>query len=168
MTEGDPLTESITMKALSAYLGIDIGTKCGFARYDQLGKGGSYMTGAWDFKVREGDSPVLRYVRFSDQLRQHLVLGVDRVFYEKVERHMGNLAARVYSSFLLKLQETCEEFDVPYEGIPVGTVKKFATGKGNAGKPLVQKACTAWGFNWKTEDEADAIAILKCGMETKL
>lgn len=156
------------MKTLSAFLGIDLGTKCGFARYDHLGKGGSYMTGAWDFKVKASDSPALRYVRFGNELRQHLALGVDRVFYEKVERHIGTIAAHVYGAFLLKLHETCDEYGVMFEGLGVGEIKKFATGKGNASKEMVGKAAVAWGFKPASEDEADAIAILKCGMETKL
>lgn len=151
-----------------AYLGVDIGTHCGFARYDNLGKGGSFMTGAWDFSITRFDSPHVRYERFGKALEEHFALGVTKVFYEKVLRHRGTTAAHVYGAFLNKLHEKCAEHGIPFEGLTVQEIKKFATGKGNAGKDLVGRACEAWGFSPKSEDEADAIAILKCAMETKL
>jgi crossover junction endodeoxyribonuclease RuvC len=156
------------MKPLDAFLGVDLGTHCGFARYDHLGKGGSYMTGARDFSVTRFDSPHIRYERFGKALDEHFSLGVTKVFYETVRRHLGTTAAHVYGAFLNKLHEKCAEYDVPFEGLSVQEIKTFATGKGNGSKDLVGKACVAWGFNPKSEDEADAIAILKCGMETKL
>lgn len=156
------------METLSAYLGIDLGTKCGFARYDHLGRGGSYMTGAWDFSITRFDSPHIRYERFGKALDEHFALGVTRAFYEKVQRHLGTTAAHVYGAFLSKLHEKCAEYDVPFEGLSVQEIKIHATGKGNGSKELVGKACIAWGFNPKSEDEADAIAILKCGMDNKL
>jgi crossover junction endodeoxyribonuclease RuvC len=162
---------SQNMKTLSAYLGIDLGTKCGFARYDQLGKGGSYMTGAWDFSITRFDSPHIRYERFGKALDEHFTLGVTKVFYETVRRHLGTTAAHVYGAFLNKLHEKCAQYDVPFEGLTVQEIKMFATGKGGgpaASKAGVVKAIKAWGFDPKSEDEADAIAILKCAMETKL
>lgn len=151
-----------------AYLGIDLGTYCGFARCDVFPKGHTYMTGAWDFSITRFDSPHIRYEKFGQALDQHFALGVTKVFYEKVQRHLGTTAAHVYGAFLNKLHEKCAEYDVPFHGLSVQEIKQFATGKGNAKKDLVVKACAAWGFNPKSDDEADAIAILKCGMETKL
>jgi Holliday junction resolvasome RuvABC endonuclease subunit len=156
------------MKTLDAYLGVDLGTHCGFARYDQLGKGGSYMTGAWDFSITRFDSPHIRYERFGKSLDEQFTLGITKVFYEKVQRHLGTTAAHVYGAFLNKLHEKCAEYGVPFEGLSVQEIKLFATGKGNAKKDKVGLACVAWGFAPKSDDEADAIAILKCGMETKL
>lgn len=156
------------MQHLSAYLALDLGTKCGFARFDQLGKGGSYMTGAWDFSITRFDSPHVRYERFGKALDEHFALGVTKVFYEKVQRHLGTTAAHVYGAFLNKLHEKCAEYSVPFEGLSVQEIKMHATGKGNGSKELVGKACKAWGFKPKSEDEADAIAMLRCAMETKL
>lgn len=151
-----------------AYLGLDLGTHCGFARFDKLKKGGAYMTGAWDFSITRFDSPHVRYERFGVQLDTHFTLGVTKVFYEKVLRHRGTTAAHVYGAFLNKLHEKCAEYNVPFEGLSVQEIKKFATGKGNAKKDAVMRSCEAWGFSPKSEDEADAIAILKCSLETKL
>jgi Holliday junction resolvasome RuvABC endonuclease subunit len=149
-------------------LGVDLGTHCGFARYDHLGKGGSYLTGARDLSTTRFDSPHIRYERLGLLLDEHFTLGVTKVFYEKVMRHMGTTAAHVYGAFLNKLHEKCAEYGVPFEGLTVQEIKLFATGKGNAKKDAVITSCVAWGFNPKCDNEADAIAILKCGMETKL
>ena len=97
-----------------------------------------------------------------------MALGVTNVFYEKVMRHMGTAAAHAYGAFLFALHETCDEFDAPYLGLTVQEIKKFATGSGGAKKAAMVAAVTKWGFTPSSEDEADAIAILKCGMETKL
>lgn len=153
---------------IAAYLALDLGTHCGFARFDRLEKGGSFMTGAWDFSITRFDSPHIRYERFGKQLDAHFTLGITKVYYEKVQRHLGNTAAHVYGAFLNKLHEKCAEYSVPFEGLSVQEIKKFATGKGNGSKALVGRACEAWGFKPATEDEADAIAILKCALETKL
>jgi Holliday junction resolvasome RuvABC endonuclease subunit len=56
---------------------------------------------------------------------------------------------------------------VPYQGVPVGTIKKHATGKGNANKAAMIAATKAKGFNPADDNEADAIAILLWAIETR-
>jgi hypothetical protein len=56
---------------------------------------------------------------------------------------------------------------VPYEGIPVGTIKKHATGRGNADKQAMITAARAKGFSPVDDNEADAIAILLWAIETR-
>jgi Holliday junction resolvasome RuvABC endonuclease subunit len=55
---------------------------------------------------------------------------------------------------------------VPYEGVPVGTIKRHATGKGNANKDAMIAAARARGFSPADDNEADAIAILFWALET--
>ncbi|MCX8006193.1 MAG: hypothetical protein N2688_14785, partial [Burkholderiaceae bacterium] len=47
-----------------------------------------------------------------------------------------------------------------YEGVPVGTIKRFATGRGNADKAAMIAAVRARGFAPADDNEADAIALL--------
>jgi hypothetical protein len=47
-----------------------------------------------------------------------------------------------------------------YEGVPVGTTKRFATGSGNADKTAMAAAMRARGFAPADDNEADAIALL--------
>ena len=61
----------------------------------------------------------------------------------------------------------CERKSVAYQGVPVGTVKRFATGKGNADKQAVLAAIRSRGFNPADDNEADALAILLWAMETR-
>ena len=53
------------------------------------------------------------------------------------------------------------------ELVPPATLKKYATGKGNADKHAVVAAVTARGFRPADDNEADAIAILLWAMETR-
>ena len=55
---------------------------------------------------------------------------------------------------------------VPYDGVPVGTIKRHATGKGNADKEAMIAAARARGFSPADDNEADAIAILFWALET--
>jgi Holliday junction resolvasome RuvABC endonuclease subunit len=55
---------------------------------------------------------------------------------------------------------------IPYEGVPVGTIKKYATGKGNANKDAMIDAARSRGFSPADDNEADAIAILLWAIKT--
>jgi Holliday junction resolvasome RuvABC endonuclease subunit len=46
-------------------------------------------------------------------------------------------AAELLGGFKITLTTWCEEHEVPAVGYPIGTIKKHATGKGNAGKPAM-------------------------------
>ena len=50
--------------------------------------------------------------------------------------------------------------------MPVGTIKRFATSKGNADKQAMIAAVRARGFEPADDNEADAIAILLWALET--
>ena len=54
----------------------------------------------------------------------------------------------------------CEHHNIPYQGVPVGTIKKHATGKGNAGKDEMIAAIRARGHTPGDDNEADALALL--------
>jgi Holliday junction resolvasome RuvABC endonuclease subunit len=59
----------------------------------------------------------------------------------------------------------CEHHKIPYQGVPVGTIKKHATGKGNAGKEDMIKAMQALGHPVTDDNEADALALLHWSLE---
>ncbi len=69
-------------------------------------------------------------------------------------------ASHIYGGFLATLTAWCEHHQIPYEGIPVGIIKKATTGKGNASKEEMIKAVCAKGHTPKDDNEADALAIL--------
>jgi hypothetical protein len=51
--------------------------------------------------------------------------------------------------------------DIQYQGVPVGTVKKHATGKGNSNKDaMVEAARSKWpDIDIKDDNQADALWI---------
>ena len=104
----------------------------------------------------------MRYLRFGKWLDQTLEVtgGIDAIHYEEVRRHAGTDASHVYGGLLATLTAWCEEHDIPYGGVPVGTWKRHACGKGNADKAAVIAAMRARGFEPADDNEADAIAIL--------
>ena len=51
--------------------------------------------------------------------------------------------------------------------MPVGTIKRFIAGKGNADKQAVIDAVRARGFDPADDNEADALAILLWAIETQ-
>jgi Holliday junction resolvasome RuvABC endonuclease subunit len=99
-------------------------------------------------------------VRFRGQLVELLKsVDVDVIFYEEVRRHVGADAARVYGALFGVVTALAEEHMIPYEGIPVGTIKKAWTGKGNASKGVMLAECALRGYRVKDDNECDAIAL---------
>jgi Holliday junction resolvasome RuvABC endonuclease subunit len=88
------------------------------------------------------------------------------VIVEEVRRHLGTDAAHVYGAIVGAIQEECEVRVVPYQGIPVGTIKKQATGKGSANKEAMVAAAKArWPEFDGDDNEADARWILVTAAE---
>jgi len=54
----------------------------------------------------------------------------------------------------------CEYHQISYSGVPVGTIKKHITGKGNAGKLDVIEAVRKKGFKPVDDNEADSLALM--------
>ena len=104
----------------------------------------------------------MRFLRFKQWLGEidALVGGLDLVVVEEVRRHCGVDAAHCYGGFLAIVTSWCEHHQIPYQGVPVGTIKRNATGKGNASKAEVIEAMRQKGHHPADDNEADALAIL--------
>ena len=50
--------------------------------------------------------------------------------------------------------------NIPYQGVPVGTIKKHATGKGNAGKDDMIASVRLRGHTPADDNEADALSLI--------
>lgn len=88
--------------------------------------------------------------------------GIQEVYYEEVRRHAGTQAAHVYGGFVGALTMWCEEKQIPYSCVPVGTIKKTWTGKGNASKQDMINVAIESGFDVSDDNQADALALLHC------
>ncbi|OSM04162.1 crossover junction endodeoxyribonuclease RuvC [Magnetofaba australis] len=140
-------------------LALDLGSQTGWAvRHPD----GNITSGTLAFKNNRFEGGGMRYLRFRQWLDElnALVGGVGAVAVEEVRRHAGVDAAHVYGGFLAVVTSWCEARGIPYQGVPVGTIKKHATGKGNASKAQVIHAMKRLGFKPEDDNQADALALL--------
>ena len=120
------------------------------------------------------------YLRFTNWLSEidRLSGPINAIWFEEVRRHAGTDAAHVYGGLMATLTAWAELRGAPYQGVPVGTIKRHATGKGNAPKEAMINAARARGFTPADDSEpgsatgsrsranADAIALLLWALET--
>lgn len=142
----------------AAILALDLGTVTGWAaRTDN-----HVVSGTVDFRPRRFEGGGMRYLRFRRWLNETKATAgdIEEIVFEEVRGHRGVDAAHAYGGFLATLTAWAEHHEVPYRGVPVGTIKRYATGKGNAPKSAVLAAMQARGFDPADDNEADAIAIL--------
>ena len=147
-------------------LTLDLGTRTGWALVD---RDGNITSGTVEFKQDRWQGGGMRFLRFRAWLDEvnRLASGFDQLIYEQVRRHAGTDASHLYGGWLAILEVWCEQNLVAYQGVPVGTIKRHATGRGNASKPDMIAAARARGFSPADDNEADAIAILHWALETK-
>ena len=146
-------------------LALDLGSTTGWAVRNSRCR---ILHGTAEFRPSRYEGGGMRYLRFGKWLDQTLDVtgGIDAVYFEEVRRHIGTDAAHIYGGFLAALTSWCEQRCIAYQGVPVGTIKRFATGKGNADKQAVIAAMRERGFEPADDNEADAIAILLWALET--
>jgi hypothetical protein len=163
-TSGDALTD--TLGGAKTVLALDLGTTTGWAL---RGFDGLITSGTVSFKPSRFDGGGMRYLRFQTWLSEmdRLAGPIEAIHYEEVRRHIGTDAAHVFGGLMAVLTAWAELRGVPYQGVPVGTIKKHATGKGNASKSMMIEAARTNGFSPADDNEADAIAILLWGIETR-
>ena len=147
-------------------LALDLGTTTGWALRPRNGNTAHRFV---SFKMQRFEGGGMRYLRFKRWLTEMKTLAGDvhAVYFEEVRRHAGVDAAHVYGGLMATLTAWCEHHNIPYQGVPVGTIKKHATGKGNASKDEVIAAMRALGHPVTDDNEADALAILHWAIDTQ-
>ncbi len=147
-------------------LALDLGTTTGWALSGQTHP---VTSGSENFKPQRFEGGGMRYLRFKRWLTEikQSVDTLDSVYFEEVRRHVGVDAAHAYGGFLATLTAWCEHHQIPYQGVPVGTIKKHATGKGNASKDDMIAAAKARGFDPVDDNESDALALLHWALDTQ-
>lgn len=144
---------------MTKILALDLGTTTGFC----CGTAEHHVSGTWNNKQSRYDGGGMRFVKFRGHLNETFnAYKFEHVVYEEVRRHAPGAvdAAHVYGGLQATLSAWCEEHKIPYEAIPVGTIKKFATGKGNAKKKaMIAAVAERWGLITDDDNEADAFAL---------
>jgi hypothetical protein len=137
-------------------LALDLGTKTGWATYD----GENTLHGMQELKTDRFSGGGMRFLKFKKWLSE--LPTTTQIVYEEVRRHRGTDAAHVYGGLQAILTSWAEERAIPYAAVPVGTIKRYWTKKGNASKDLMLTiGQTKKGYpNVKDDNEMDAIALL--------
>lgn len=150
---------------------LDLGTKTGWAFYP----GGREMIikiygedidprliepswGVEDFSTKRFEGGGMRYLNFKRWLDRLLL--PEEIYFEEVHHNGLGKSAEVYGGFLGVLMSWCEKEKIPYQGVHVGTIKKYITGKGNASKQMVIDAVRQVGHAVEDDNEADAMALM--------
>ena len=98
-------------------LAIDIGTRFGYA----ILCCGEILSGT---KKLNNKTFGQRFSEFHRWLIETLErYAVEKVYFERVRRHIGTEAGHVYGAFMYILAMVCEERNIPYEGCEVGVLK---------------------------------------------
>ena len=149
---------------LGSVLALDLGTITGWALSDESG---AIISGTMSFRPDRFSGGGMRFLRFKRWLTEikNTAGGIDAIYLEEVRRHAGTSAGQIYGGWLAILSAWCEHHSIPYQGVPVGTIKRHVTGKGNAPKQEVIAAVCARGFAPADDNEADAIALLLWALE---
>lgn len=135
-------------------LAIDQGTRTGFA----LLEGGRRESGTVVFDVKRGESPGCRYIRLNRWLDE-FAGRVQLVVYEQTHNR-GGAATETAAGFATRIQEFCARHGIEHAAVHSATLKKFATGKGNADKSvMLSKARERWPAV-ADDNEADALWLL--------
>lgn len=143
---------------------LDLGTKLGYAvvKAGQVAESGRVRLNS---NSKSGERFIQFFRWLEDMRRTH---DVRQCYYELVRRHIGTDAAHCYGAFQgLLLAWSCDHGLPTPIGISVASIKKSATGKGNAKKPEMIQAVKDLGYDPIDDNEADALAlalhILKSG-----
>jgi hypothetical protein len=140
-------------------LALDLGQRTGWAVRN---RDGAIASGTHEFRPGRFEGGGMIWLRFRGWLQEidETSGGVGVVVFEEVRRHAGTAASHAYGGYLAHLTAWAEANRVPYQGVPVGTIKRHVTGKGNADKQVVIDAVRKLGFAPADDNEADALALL--------
>ena len=136
-------------------LALDPATHCGWAINRDL-------YGVWNLTAKRDESASMRLIRLRSKL--HEIIPSEHINLVVFERPGGRFKASiiVQSEIQGQIKTVCEDLNVPYRAYSSKEIKKFATGKGNAGKPkMIESAQNFLGYPGKDDNEADALWILE-------
>lgn len=148
-------------------LALDLGTKTGWALLEEGGVGAKpiVISGVQDFSLKRGESPGIRFLMFRNWLKNRMLSNKpDLIVYEQAH-HRGGAATAVAYGLQAHLLSVCAELGVEFMPCHTGTLKKFATGRGNASKAEMVAVCKSrFGVEPLDDNEADAVCLAFWGL----
>lgn len=145
-------------------LALDPATHTGWA----LSADGMVHSGTWDLSPRRGDGAGMRFLRLCWKLDEMLFRHAPLHIVYEFAGHFKSLAAGdVLRGLMAHIQSWCETHNVPCEGYAPSSIKKWATGKGNANKDaMLAEAQRRWP-DITDHNEADARLLLAMVMTSR-
>lgn len=154
---------------------VDLGAKTGLATYVSETRNMHSKTVDFVKDFKKLASPKFqnfkknkyaKYAVFYDKIKNY-IKHADVVVYEKVRRHISADSAHAYGAFEAMLQIACIELNIECVTLEVSSIKKSATGKGNATKDEMIAAVNAKGHNVGDDNAADAVAMIMFFLKSK-
>lgn len=138
-------------------LALDFATRTGWA--------GGGISGVQRFDLRRGESPGMRFLRFRAWLAEICRLIEPEVIAYEQPHHRGGAATEVAYGFLTEVKTMSAAKGIELMPVHSSTLKKWATGKGNAGKGEMVFEAKRRGYNPQDDNEADACLIYEYAQE---
>jgi Holliday junction resolvasome RuvABC endonuclease subunit len=138
-------------------LAIDPGSKTGFASNCF----GFLESGVVEFAIKRGESQGMRFIRFNAWLVEMLTVLKPRLVVYEMAHLRGGAPTNLLVGMTTRIEEQCAQKEIQYTSVHSGTLKKWATGKGNCGKKEMIEAAKKWKEDITSDDEADALILLK-------
>ena len=135
-------------------LALDLGTHLGYAILREK----EIISGTKKLKNKTFGQRFSEFIKWLYQILD--CYEIEKVYFERVRRHLGTEAGHIYGAFMYILAAVCEAHQIPYEGCEVGEIKKYIAGHGRATKDDIVKAVSNLGFSPADDNQADAISIL--------
>lgn len=153
-------------------IGIDLGEKCGWSvSATSSGKRKVELLDCGLIHTKPGrfESLGMRFLRFENAIRGVLTEHAPEVlFFEEVRAHSAVQAAQMWGGYSSVLMKVADELRIPYQGLPVATIKTHATGNHMAKKErMIQCAQAMWPeFAGKLKDDntADSAWVAYTGL----
>jgi len=155
------------VKSVVNILALDLATKTGWAsKYNNY-----FCSGVQDFSLRRGESPGMKFLRFRRWLEELTAISsYDVIIYEQAisGRTANANVAQTAFGFAAIVQEICAQNAIEHTTVHASTLKKHATGKGNAKKDaMIIAAKEKWpDIQIIDDNHADALHILDYALKT--
>lgn len=138
-------------------LAVDMATKSGWA----VNASSGIISGTENMKKKTTESRGMVFIRFESWLEEMIKLHKPKLVVYERPHARGRAANEVLNGMLGFLTKLCEKHSIDYSDCPSTTLKKFATGVGNAGKDKMMEAFRErWGVDPIDDNEADARWLL--------
>ena len=117
--------------------------------------------GTWDLRTKKDESIGMKLLRLESKLNEIFELKHPNIIAYERAAGMHKLSIIHQAKLIGIIEQWCERKGVQYRAFSATEIKKFATGKGNAGKPkMIEAAKAKFGYLGKDDNEADALHIL--------